>query len=204
MASTIRARNTTRPANSKNWWTPADYRDFQSRGKCVVDQFDSYTVDGGLHENGKLVLGEKASAISAALSSPISRSKSRCRANHDLPTKRFPPEQQFFISWGQSRGDEIRPDAQRQFVLTNPSPREQISRTRPAQQSSRVRESIQLQSRRHDGAAHREPLHHLVSDLLQVSGLDRTFRRNKMIFSRRNLDCNDCGRNVHCNRRSLS
>ena len=34
----------------------------------------------------------------------------------------FTPEQQFFISWGQSRGDEIRPDAQRQFVLTNPHP----------------------------------------------------------------------------------
>src|ERR1700678_4806557 len=34
----------------------------------------------------------------------------------------FTPEQQFFISWGQARGDEIRPDAQRQFVLTNPHP----------------------------------------------------------------------------------
>ena len=34
----------------------------------------------------------------------------------------FTPEQQFFISWGQARGDQIRPDAQRQFVLTNPHP----------------------------------------------------------------------------------
>ena len=42
----------------KSWWTPADYKEFQSRGQCVVDQFSAYTVDGGLHENGKFVLGE--------------------------------------------------------------------------------------------------------------------------------------------------
>jgi Peptidase family M13/Asp/Glu/Hydantoin racemase len=34
----------------------------------------------------------------------------------------FTPEQQFFISWGQARGDAIRPETQRQFVLTNPHP----------------------------------------------------------------------------------
>src|SRR5476651_1858756 len=32
----------------KSWWTPADYKEFQGRGKCVVDQFSSYTVEGGM------------------------------------------------------------------------------------------------------------------------------------------------------------
>jgi putative endopeptidase len=106
----------------KNWWTPADYKDFQSRGKCVVDQFDSYTVDGGLHENGKLVLGESIGDLGGVKLAYLAFEKSMQGKPRPADQNGFTPEQQFFISWGQSRGDEIRPDAQRQFVLTNPHP----------------------------------------------------------------------------------
>ena len=34
----------------------------------------------------------------------------------------FTPEQQFFIAWGQFRGDEIRPEAQRLMVQSDPHP----------------------------------------------------------------------------------
>jgi endothelin-converting enzyme/putative endopeptidase len=106
----------------KNWWTPADYKEFQGRGKCVVDQFDAYTVDGGLHENGKLVLGESIGDLGGVKLAYLAFEKSMQGKPRPANKDGFTPEQQFFISWGQSRGDEIRPDAQRQFVLTNPHP----------------------------------------------------------------------------------
>jgi endothelin-converting enzyme/putative endopeptidase len=106
----------------KSWWTPADYKEFQSRGQCVVDQFSAYTVDGGLHENGKLVLGESIGDLGGVKLAYLAFEKSMEGKPRPSDQDGFTPEQQFFISWGQSRGDEIRPDAQRQFVLTNPHP----------------------------------------------------------------------------------
>jgi len=106
----------------KNWWTPADYKQFQSRGQCVVDQFSGYTVDGGLHENGKLVLGESIGDLGGVKLAYLAFQKSMQGKPRPPNQDGFTPEQQFFISWGQARGDEIRPDAQRQFVLTNPHP----------------------------------------------------------------------------------
>ncbi|MGB8523606.1 MAG: M13 family metallopeptidase [Candidatus Acidiferrales bacterium] len=106
----------------KSWWTPADYKEFQSRGQCVVDQFSSYTVEGGLHENGKLVLGESIGDLGGVKLAYLAFEKSMQGKPRPADQDGFTPEQQFFISWGQARGDEIRPDAQRQFVLTNPHP----------------------------------------------------------------------------------
>jgi endothelin-converting enzyme/putative endopeptidase len=106
----------------KNWWTPADYKEFQNRAQCVVDQFSGYTVEGGLHENGKLVLGESIGDLGGVKLAYLAFQKSMQGKPRPPNQDGFTPEQQFFISWGQSRGDEIRPDAQRQFVLTNPHP----------------------------------------------------------------------------------
>jgi putative endopeptidase len=106
----------------KSWWTPADYKEFQSRGKCVVDQFNGYTVEGGMHINGKLVLGESIGDLGGVKLAYLAFEKSMKGKPRPPEQDGFTPEQQFFISWGQARGDEIRPDAQRQFVLTNPHP----------------------------------------------------------------------------------
>ena len=106
----------------KSWWTPADYKEFQNRGQCVVDQFSAYTVEGGLHENGKLVLGESIGDLGGVKLAYLAFEKSMEGKPRPPDQDGFTPEQQFFISWGQARGDEIRADAQRQFVLTNPHP----------------------------------------------------------------------------------
>ena len=44
--------------NLKNWWTPADQKNFQSRSECIVKQFDAFEVEPGLNMIGKLVSGE--------------------------------------------------------------------------------------------------------------------------------------------------
>jgi endothelin-converting enzyme/putative endopeptidase len=106
----------------ENWWTKEDYEKFKTRGQCVVDQFDGYTVDGGLHENGKLVLGESIGDLGGVKLAYKAFLKSMEGKPRPPDVDGFTPEQQFFIAWGQARGDAIRPEAQRQMVLTDPHP----------------------------------------------------------------------------------
>ncbi|HWY67310.1 MAG TPA: M13 family metallopeptidase [Terriglobales bacterium] len=105
-----------------DWWTPADYRTFQTRAQCVVDQFNSYSIEGGMHHNGKLVLGESIGDLGGLRLGYLALEKSMEGKPRPENVDGFTPEQQYFIAWGQARGDEIRPETQRQMVLTDPHP----------------------------------------------------------------------------------
>jgi endothelin-converting enzyme/putative endopeptidase len=104
-----------------NWWTAEDLKRFTERGQCVVDQFEGYFVEPGLHHNGKLVLGESIGDLAGA--QIALRAYRKAREVHPAPTlDGFTPEQQFFIAWGQFRGDAIRPETQRLMVQSDPHP----------------------------------------------------------------------------------
>ena len=104
------------------WWTDADYKRFQERGACVVKQFDGYPVDDGTRHNGKLVLGESIGDLGGVKLAYLAYLKSLEGKPKPADLDGFTPEQQFFIAWGQARGDAIRPETQRQMVLTDPHP----------------------------------------------------------------------------------
>ena len=91
-----------------NWWTPADLAKFQERGQCVVDQFEGYFVEPDLHHNGKLVLGESIGDLAGARIAYRAFLKSLEGKPPAPPLDGFTPQQQFFIAWGQFRGDAIR------------------------------------------------------------------------------------------------
>jgi putative endopeptidase len=106
----------------RNWWTPADLAKFQQKGQCVVDQFDGYEVEPGIHHNGKLVLGESIGDLAGARIAYRAYRKS-LEGKPPAPTvDGFTPEQQFFVAWGQFRGDAIRPETQRLMVQGDPHP----------------------------------------------------------------------------------
>jgi endothelin-converting enzyme/putative endopeptidase len=106
----------------RNWWTDADLKEFQARGQCVVDQFEGYFIEPGIHHNGKLVLGESIGDFAGARIAYRAFQKSR-EGKPPAPTiDGFTPEQQFFIAWGQFRGDAIRPEYQRLMVQSDPHP----------------------------------------------------------------------------------
>jgi endothelin-converting enzyme/putative endopeptidase len=105
-----------------NWWTPDDYRKFEARGQCVVKQFEGYFIEPGIHHNGKLVLGESIGDLAGAKHAWLAYQKSREGKGPEPTIDGFTPAQQFFLSWGQWRGDEIRPETQRTMVQTDPHP----------------------------------------------------------------------------------
>ncbi len=106
----------------RNWWTDADLKDFQARGACVVDQFDHYFIEKDIHHNGKLVLGESIGDLGGAKIAFLAYKKSLEGKPQPADIDGFTPEQQFFIGWGQFRGDEIRPEAARLMVQSDPHP----------------------------------------------------------------------------------
>jgi putative endopeptidase len=106
----------------RNWWTDADLKDFQSRAACVADQFDHYYIEKDIHHNGKLVLGESIGDLGGAKIAYLAFQKSLEGKPRPADIDGFTPEQQFFIAWGQFRGDEIRPETQRLMVQSDPHP----------------------------------------------------------------------------------
>jgi endothelin-converting enzyme/putative endopeptidase len=105
-----------------NWWTPQDKEKFTARAQCVVNQFDSYFIEPGIHHNGKLVLGESIADLGGAKLAFAAYEKSREGKGPEATLDGFTPEQQFFIAWGQWRGDETRPETQRKMVQGDPHP----------------------------------------------------------------------------------
>jgi putative endopeptidase len=104
-----------------NWWNDKDRQHFAERAQCVVDQFDGYFIEPGLHHDGKLVLGESIAdltGVQIAYAALEHSMKSR-----PVPVvDGFTPEQQFFISWGQASGGAMRMEAQRQLISNDPHP----------------------------------------------------------------------------------
>ena len=104
-----------------NWWTPDDLRKFEARGQCVADQFEGYFIEPGIHHNGKLVLGESIGDLAGARIAYLAFKKAMA-ATPQKTVSGFTPEQQFFIAWGQFRGDATRPETQRLMVQSDPHP----------------------------------------------------------------------------------
>ena len=105
-----------------NWWTDDDLKQFTARGQCVVDQFESYFIEPNIHHNGKLVLGESIGDLAGAKIAYLAFHISQ-RNKPPAPTiDGFTPDQQFFIAWGQFRGDQIRPETQRMMIQGDPHP----------------------------------------------------------------------------------
>jgi putative endopeptidase len=105
----------------RNWWTDEDRKRFLDRAQCVVDQFEGYFIEPGIHHTGKLVLGESIGDLAGAKIAYLGLQKALAK-NPGPTVDGFTPDQQFFIAWGQFRGDELRPETQRLMVQNGPHP----------------------------------------------------------------------------------
>jgi putative endopeptidase len=105
----------------KNWWTEKDHKEFDNRSQCLVDQFDGYFIEPGVHHDGKRIRDETVADLRGVRIAYLALEKSM--QTHPVPTlDGFTPEQQFFISWGQTSGHAMRLEAQRQLIKSDPHP----------------------------------------------------------------------------------
>src|SRR5262249_43521828 len=94
---------------------------FKARTQCVADQFEGYYIEPEIHHNGKLVLGESIADLAGARIAYLAYQEALKR--HPLvPKDGLSAAQEFFVAWGQFRGDETRPETQRRMVQGDPHP----------------------------------------------------------------------------------
>ncbi len=105
--------------NMREWWTPADGKNFEERATCVADQYGGYTAVADVKLNGRLTLGENVAdngGVRLAWMALMEMLKTKPLGRADD----FTPEQRFFVGWGQmwceNRSDEIA----RLHAQTNP------------------------------------------------------------------------------------
>jgi endothelin-converting enzyme/putative endopeptidase len=106
----------------RNWWSEDDLKSFQGKVACVASQFDQYFIEPGIHHNGRLVLGESIGDLAGAKIAYLGFKRAQAGKAPAPTIDGFTPEQQFFIAWGQFRGDAIRPETQRLMVQSDPHP----------------------------------------------------------------------------------
>ncbi len=107
--------------NLKNWWTPSDLSKFKAATECIVNQFSNYVVDGDLHVQGKLVVGEAAADLGGI--TLAYRAFQHSKEYKNAPTiNGMTPDQQFFLATAHVWAMNIRPQQLRNQVTTDPHP----------------------------------------------------------------------------------
>lgn len=107
--------------NLLNWWTDADLKNFQARTQCVIDQFDSYEAQPGVHEKGELVVGESIADLGGLTVAYAALQKAL--AGKPRPAiDGFTPEQRFFLGWAQVWTSKARPQFELNQVKTDAHP----------------------------------------------------------------------------------
>jgi endothelin-converting enzyme/putative endopeptidase len=106
----------------ENWWTDADFKNFQARTACTTKQYDNYFVEPGLHLQGKLVTGEALGDLGGVNLAYRAYKRSREAKGPEPTVDGFTPDQQFFLAEGQWRGAIVRPESARVAVSVDPHP----------------------------------------------------------------------------------
>jgi endothelin-converting enzyme/putative endopeptidase len=95
---------------------------FKERADCVIKQFDSFEVEKGLFENGKLVVGESIADLGGLVVAYAAFQKSMEGKPRPANIDGFTPEQRFFLGYAFSWATNVRPEFARLMVQTNPHP----------------------------------------------------------------------------------
>jgi putative endopeptidase len=102
----------------RNWWTPEDFKHFETSGAQLAAQYDKYRPFPDLAVNGKQTLGENIADL-AGLTATY-EAYHRSQGGKPAPAADgFTGDQQFFISFEQSWRDKTREPALRNQILTD-------------------------------------------------------------------------------------
>ncbi len=108
--------------NLVNWGTPDALQRFKARAECVARQFDSFVVDGDVHENGHLVLGESIADLGGLAIAYAAYQKSLEGKPAPAPIDGFTADQRFFLGYAQVWAGSDRPQLARLRATVDPHP----------------------------------------------------------------------------------
>lgn len=109
--------------NLHDWWTEADTKAYDQRGDCIADEYTQMIPEVGVKQNGRLTQGEDtadnggANLALMALEQRLTQQGSTLDAKGDDGLSNL---QRFFLGYANSWCEQVRPEAMRTQVLTNP------------------------------------------------------------------------------------
>jgi putative endopeptidase len=106
--------------NLRDWWTSEDGAKYDARAKGVEQQFDAYVPIENVHINGKLTLGENIADLGGLKIAHNALHRALSGKPRAGKLGGFTPEQHFFLSYAQVWKLNIRPEALRLQLATNP------------------------------------------------------------------------------------
>ncbi len=105
--------------NVNNWWTEEDKKNFEKRSKVMADYFSNIKALPDMKLNGELTLGENIAdngGLNVAFQAFKNATKDRPLENKDG----FTPDQRFFLAYGITWAENIRPELLRMYNTMDP------------------------------------------------------------------------------------
>jgi len=111
--------------NLRDWWTESDTKEYESRGKCISDQYTQEVPEAGpgVKQDGKMTQGEDTADNGGLHLSLLALQTDLARSGKSLNDKGadgFTDLQRFFLEYAFTWCEQYRPELIRTLVLTNP------------------------------------------------------------------------------------
>jgi putative endopeptidase len=81
----------------RDWWTEDDRAEFDTRAQVMIDQFNAFEVEDGLHVNGEQTLGENIADLGGLKIAYRALKAENAGAYEDIAG--LSPQQRFFMAW---------------------------------------------------------------------------------------------------------
>jgi putative endopeptidase len=105
--------------NLRNWWTKEDREKFDTRTKCVEDQYAQYVIVDDIKINSKLTLGEDVADLGGEILAYLAWQNATKDSKLE-PKNGLTPEQRFFIGFAQWACANERPEELRMRAAVDP------------------------------------------------------------------------------------
>jgi len=105
--------------NLKLWWSAADKKKFEAKGKTLVKQYNDFTVAGGVHVNGKLTLGENIADLGGLVIGYEAYQRHLKKTGRKMVAD-MSSEQRYFLGFAQAERELNRPEGIKTRTLTDP------------------------------------------------------------------------------------
>jgi putative endopeptidase len=120
--------------NLRDWWSTEDAQEYESRDKCISDQYSQEIPEAGLKQDGRMTLGEDTADNGGLRLSHMALENSLGRQGRGLDTKEsdgLTPRQRFFMAFAFGWCSQYQPELLRLVVLTDPHsyPKSRVNNT---------------------------------------------------------------------------
>ncbi len=105
--------------NIRDWWTKEDTKRFNKRAQKIIDQFNAYVPIDTMHINGRLTQGENIADLGGLVVSYNAFKKTE-QFKKGKKIDGFTPTQRFYLSWAQVWKNNIRDEALKLRLKTDP------------------------------------------------------------------------------------